>query len=252
MDSPTDTPKGVGCPIRTSTDQRPLAAPRGFSQRATSFVASWCQGIHRMHFSCSTHPPRAGTIHAPKTRRATSQPPGRDHSFAQHTHTHTQTPLNTPDARGGAPGPILSDPPGHPVRRDTARDGGRTPGLAPGRTRARSAPAAEATRVVPRVQGRTRTRFTCPKNRGTRTGHPRGRSRRPTPWGRTETGPNSRDPSRTPPTPGRGRATSAHPRPASRRQTPAHTRRRTHAPPLGAPRVETAGLEPATPCLQSR
>jgi hypothetical protein len=46
-------PKGVGCPIRTSTDQRLLAAPRGFSQRATSFIASWCQGIHRMPFSRS-------------------------------------------------------------------------------------------------------------------------------------------------------------------------------------------------------
>src|SRR6185312_4630700 len=47
-------PIGVGCPIRTSTDQRLLAAPRGFSQRATSFIASWCQGIHRMPFSFST------------------------------------------------------------------------------------------------------------------------------------------------------------------------------------------------------
>ena len=46
-------PKGVGCPIRISTDQRLLAAPRGFSQRATSFIASWCQGIHRMPFSRS-------------------------------------------------------------------------------------------------------------------------------------------------------------------------------------------------------
>jgi hypothetical protein len=46
-------PKGVGCPIRMSTDQRLLAAPRGFSQRATSFIASWCQGIHRMPFSYS-------------------------------------------------------------------------------------------------------------------------------------------------------------------------------------------------------
>ena len=47
-------PIGVGCPIRISTDQRLLAAPHGFSQRATSFIASWCQGIHRMPFSCST------------------------------------------------------------------------------------------------------------------------------------------------------------------------------------------------------
>ena len=34
-------------------DQRLLAAPHGFSQRATSFIASWCQGIHRTPFSCS-------------------------------------------------------------------------------------------------------------------------------------------------------------------------------------------------------
>ena len=49
-------PIGVGCPIRISTDQRLLAAPHGFSQRATSFIASWCQGIHRMPFLCSRIP----------------------------------------------------------------------------------------------------------------------------------------------------------------------------------------------------
>ena len=36
-----------GCPIRTSPDQSLLAAPRGFSQPSTSFIGSWCQGIHR-------------------------------------------------------------------------------------------------------------------------------------------------------------------------------------------------------------
>jgi hypothetical protein len=46
-------PLRVGCPIRTSTDQSLLAAPHGFSQRATSFIASWCQGIHRMPLSRS-------------------------------------------------------------------------------------------------------------------------------------------------------------------------------------------------------
>ena len=46
-------PLRVGCPIRTSMDQSLLAAPHGFSQRATSFIASWCQGIHRMPFSYS-------------------------------------------------------------------------------------------------------------------------------------------------------------------------------------------------------
>ena len=37
----------VGFPIRTSPDQCLLAAPRGLSQLATSFIASYCQGIHR-------------------------------------------------------------------------------------------------------------------------------------------------------------------------------------------------------------
>src|SRR3954469_22259487 len=47
------SPKGRGCPIRTSADQRSLASPRGFSQRATSFIASWRQGIHRTPLSHS-------------------------------------------------------------------------------------------------------------------------------------------------------------------------------------------------------
>ncbi len=51
MDSAQDTPKGVGFPIRKSPDQRLLAASRGLSQRATSFIASQCQGIHQMPFS---------------------------------------------------------------------------------------------------------------------------------------------------------------------------------------------------------
>ena len=37
-----------GFPIRKSTDQSLLAAPRSLSQRATSFIASQCQGIHEM------------------------------------------------------------------------------------------------------------------------------------------------------------------------------------------------------------
>src|SRR6202163_4140534 len=37
----------VGFPIRKSADQSFFAAPRGLSQRSTSFVASQRQGIHR-------------------------------------------------------------------------------------------------------------------------------------------------------------------------------------------------------------
>ena len=44
-------PLRVGCPIRRSRDQRSLASPPGFSQRATSFIASQCQGIHQMPLS---------------------------------------------------------------------------------------------------------------------------------------------------------------------------------------------------------
>ena len=52
MDSPCDTACAVGCPIRRSEDHRALAPPLGFSQRATSFIASRCQGIHQMPLSC--------------------------------------------------------------------------------------------------------------------------------------------------------------------------------------------------------
>ena len=58
MYSGHDTHRWVGFPIQISTDQSLLAAPHGFSQRATSFVASWCQGIHRMPLS------RSFTTHA--------------------------------------------------------------------------------------------------------------------------------------------------------------------------------------------
>ena len=51
MDSARDTLRRVGCPIRRPGDQRALASPPGFSQRATSFIASQCQGIHQMPFS---------------------------------------------------------------------------------------------------------------------------------------------------------------------------------------------------------
>ncbi len=39
----------TGCPIRKSTGQSLLAANRGLSQLATSFIASWHQGIHQLH-----------------------------------------------------------------------------------------------------------------------------------------------------------------------------------------------------------
>ncbi len=62
MDSVRDDPKGPGFPIRTFTDQSLLTAPHDFSQCATSFIASWCQGIHQMLLKrlIQRNPSRAG------------------------------------------------------------------------------------------------------------------------------------------------------------------------------------------------
>ena len=74
MDSPHDTAKSGGCPIRRSEDQRALAPPLGFSQRATSFIASRYQGIHQMPLSCRARAqPQArasGSSRAQVARRA--------------------------------------------------------------------------------------------------------------------------------------------------------------------------------------
>ena len=87
MDSGRDTPKGVGFPIRRSADQRSLASPRGLSQRATSFIAFWRQGIHRTPFSCSTS--KLPFPEAPTNARTQDistlrgQPGGPQHSFTE-------------------------------------------------------------------------------------------------------------------------------------------------------------------------
>ena len=92
-------PIGVGCPIRISTDQCLLAAPHGFSQRATSFIASWCQGIHRMPLSRSIQrsPSQAKRV-SPCTETILEEMPSRTRPFTQQ---FTQTPLNTATAIGG-------------------------------------------------------------------------------------------------------------------------------------------------------
>ena len=41
----------VGCPIRRSGDQSLFSAPPSLSQSITSFIASYCQGIHQTPFS---------------------------------------------------------------------------------------------------------------------------------------------------------------------------------------------------------
>src|SRR5438477_1724577 len=73
MNSDKDTPCGVGCPIRRSRDHRSLASPPGFSQRATSFIASQCQGIHQMPLLALD--PKRSICSAAQNRRAQGQDP---------------------------------------------------------------------------------------------------------------------------------------------------------------------------------
>ena len=73
---------GVGCPIRRSPDRSPLAAPRGLSQRATSFVASWRQGIHQVPFLSLDPAQRrphccpASRAHGPEDEKSATTPGG--------------------------------------------------------------------------------------------------------------------------------------------------------------------------------
>ena len=74
----------VGFPIRKSTDQSFFAAPRGLSQRSTSFIASQRQGIHRMPLShlialiINAHSPRQVTLQTPSLARGSSYGLGTD------------------------------------------------------------------------------------------------------------------------------------------------------------------------------
>ena len=78
------SPKGRGFPIRTSADQRSLASPRGFSQRATSFIASRRQGIHRTPLSCSGQNNRPATQHTTGPTNATQAKPNAAATDAHH------------------------------------------------------------------------------------------------------------------------------------------------------------------------
>ena len=68
MNSDGDNPEGLGCPIRISTDQCLLAAPHGFSQPTTSFIASMRQGIHQMPFSYLDRLKKCPATHSGKHR----------------------------------------------------------------------------------------------------------------------------------------------------------------------------------------
>ena len=104
MDSDSDTACAVGCPIRRSRDQRSLASPPGFSQRAASFIASQCQGIHQMPFLAldpgvlPRNTVRRKTPRKTAAHRAQPQPcrPGRDPAATSHQDTSPDTSSRLP------------------------------------------------------------------------------------------------------------------------------------------------------------
>jgi hypothetical protein len=115
-----------GFPIRTSADQRSLASPRGFSQRATSFIASWRQGIHRTPLSRSrTHPTPPARRTKPRRMIAHPRPPGPCAAGAGttlasanlHTHrtNHPTPPQDLPKGRPLPPGRTIRPP--NPIHR---------------------------------------------------------------------------------------------------------------------------------------
>ncbi len=88
MDSVLDTAEAVGCPIRKSTDQCLLAAPHGLSQRAASFIASQCQGIHQMPFRRLISTNECATRRRKPTRNLSTSPqphPAKMHHMTQPT-----------------------------------------------------------------------------------------------------------------------------------------------------------------------
>jgi hypothetical protein len=95
-----------------STDQRLLAAPRGFSQRATSFIASWCQGIHRMPLS------RSNT-----SRPAVKQ--SRNRSANRQTGPHAQEQSTRPRSRGIRQINPCNDAPAHTTFSPAVRENRR-------------------------------------------------------------------------------------------------------------------------------
>ena len=128
IQSPDFCPLEVGFPIRISADQSLFAAPHGFSQRTTSFIACACQGIHRTPlrhlialiinarpFRALRARERTAGIQRPEPRKdrvppippqtaiwTTAAPPSRRHSWKDQCHTRTAR------RRGGQASPAFA------------------------------------------------------------------------------------------------------------------------------------------------
>jgi hypothetical protein len=109
-----------GCPIRKSSDQRFCAAPRSLSQLYTSFIASLCQGIHRVpllsFFSEQAPCPRSHPdIHIPRQTKDHSAPPSPTFSsttdfITSKNHSCTANPCRPHYPHPSFPTSVLSAP----------------------------------------------------------------------------------------------------------------------------------------------
>ena len=100
-----------GFPIRKSADQSLLAAPRSLSQRATSFIASQCQGIHEMplrrliasyagasptHDTLYLHDPRQRSSAKPPVGKPPTGTPSDNLCQIRKTYSQCQTTMDRP------------------------------------------------------------------------------------------------------------------------------------------------------------
>ena len=110
------TQYGPGFPIRISADQSLLATPRGFSQRATSFIASRCQGIHQVPLRRLIPASRTAANPARSPKRTAALPPRRKSqgTFSAQERSSHRTDARQPRYR--PPGMTLAPPSSPPGR----------------------------------------------------------------------------------------------------------------------------------------
>ena len=124
-------PWRAGCPIRRSRDQRSLASPPGFSQRATSFIASQCQGIHQMPL-LRLIPRTSSRSMRQQTAAHSGQPKGARPATAAASHEDTSgraTPAAaSPRAGQSATASVTSQLSLHPVNQHPPRTRRPDPG----------------------------------------------------------------------------------------------------------------------------
>ncbi len=129
---------GWVAPFGDPRDQSLLAAPPGLSQRATSFIASWRQGIHQMPLL---------SLNPPSGNRA---PPG-ESKRQRTTNTHHKARIPMPNCPRPANGKTKKKGAGEPCQHPSAHDPRQPPeGNRAPAERAPSSPPHDVQRARPR------------------------------------------------------------------------------------------------------